>query len=405
MTDYVVTNGKIANYPRVHFGSYYAGGSIMTFCEPADFAALDANVLAIPNLPISVLSSSPLTVAEEFFGMSVQKRSNDALAGVTSKTVRSHDIANGKGRWKYIEIHAGVFDWADLDSWVNTHYAAGRHMIFTLFGTPTFYSARPTEQGVYGSYNLGVQAEPSDMTKWDIFCAAVATRYFGKIKYYEVWNEPNYQNNGITASGSTFFYSGTFAKLSELVRRASQAIKSVDPTAKIISPAIQGWTSTSGASDTYFTGMMSAATGDGMTTMKDWVDIVGVHLYMPSPNRTQDLAGMIDRINASKIAAGVSSLPTWDTESAPIGPDVSLLTEAKAKQIIARAMITMAAKGIARSVYYQYDHDTMGIINRPEIAAYREQIIALLRSGNILTVSRFTDGRVAYYTNSGLTII
>ena len=37
--------------------------------------------------------------------------------------------------------------------------------------------------------------------------------------------------------GTTFFFSGNFAKLAEIVRRASIAIKAVDPTAKIICPA------------------------------------------------------------------------------------------------------------------------------------------------------------------------
>ena len=281
MTDYVITNGVSSGYPAVHYGAHFIGARA-TFCEPADFAGLSANVLAIPNLPITVLSASPVTVPVAFFGMHVQKRTNDGLAGVSAKTIRSHDAGL---RWNQIETSAGVFSWAAMDSWVNTHYAAGRDLVFVLFGTPSFYSARSSEIGAYGAGSPGIQAEPSDMTKWDAFCTAVATRYISKIKYYEVWNEPNLGNNGTTTSGSSFFFSGTFAKLSEMVRRANQAIKAVDPTAKILSPAVQGWAATSGTSDTYFTGMMSAS--DGATgTMKDWIDIVAVHLYLPSPNKT-----------------------------------------------------------------------------------------------------------------------
>jgi hypothetical protein len=65
----------------------------------------------------------------------------------------------------------------------------------------------------------------------------------------------------------------------------------------------------------------------------------------------------------------------------------------------------MAALGIERTFYYQYDHGTMGYITRPQVEAYRERIANLLRSGTIRTVSRFTDGRVGYYTDFGLTII
>ena len=54
--------------------------------------------------------------------------------------------------------------------------------------------------------------------------------------------------------------------------------------------------------------------------MKDWVDIIGVHLYLPI-QLAQRLGRMIDRINAAKAAAGVSALETWDTESAPLAPN------------------------------------------------------------------------------------
>jgi len=248
-------------------------------------------------------------------------------------------------------------------------------------------------------------AEPADMADWDSFCAVVATRYLGKIKYYEVWNEVNYQNDGTGTTGTKSFWTGTYAKLAEMVRRANQTIKALDPTAKIISPSIQGWSATANqASETFFTGMMSAS--DGATgSMKDWVDIIGIHLYLPAPNKVQDLAGVIDRVIAAKATAGVSNKETWDTESAPISPDVSRLTDDQAKTIIGRSMITMAAKGIARTIYYQYDHGTMGIVTRPPIIEYREQVIALLRGGNILNASRFTDGRVAYCTNFGTMII
>ena len=401
MTDYVINGGVIPTYPLRHYGAHFIGNRA-TFCLDADFAGLSSNVLAIPNLPITVLSASPVMVSEEFFGMHVQKRANDTLAGVTAKTIRSHDCGL---RWNQIETSAGNFTWTAMDSWVNSHYALGRQLLFVLYGTPVFYSARPAEVGAYGVGSPGIQAEPSDMTKWDNFCSAVATRYLGKIKYYEVWNEPNMNNDGTTTSGSSFFFSGTFAKLSEMTRRANQAIKAIDPTAKILSPAVTNWSVTAAQSaEKFFTGMMAASDGAG-GTMVAWIDIVGVHLYLPTQNRVEDLAGMIDRVNAAKTTAGISALPTWDTESAPIGGDVINLTDAQAMQLISRSMLTMAAKGVARTFYYQYDHGTMGFIARPQIEAHRERMTALLRSGAIKTVSRFTDGRVAYYTDFGLTII
>ena len=241
------------------------------------------------------------------------------------------------------------------------------------------------------------------MADWDTLYSR-GGRYLGKIKYY-VWNEPNYHNNGTTTTGPSFFFSGTFAKLSEMVRRANQAIKTVDQTAKILCPATTIWSATAGQStETYFTGMMAASDGAG-GTMKDWVDIVGVHLYLPSPNKIQDLPGMIDRVNAAKTAAGVSSKETWDTESAPISPTLNNYSDSEAMKLIARSMLIMAARGITRTCYYTYDNPTFGFINRQPIKEYREQIIKLLIGGTIKSVWQYTDGRVAYYTASGMTVI
>lgn len=404
MTDYVISSGRSSSYPA-HFGAH-ATGTRFTVCEAADFAAaFSANVLAIPNLAPVMLKSTAITVPDSFFGSHVYIRDNDSATGVTFKTVRSHDIQSGKGRWKYIETSDDVWDFSVLDAWVNTHYAAGRDLVFTLYGTPTWASARPTEEGIYGPYNLGTQAEPADMAKWDRFCAKIATRYLGKIKYYEVWNESNLNNNGTTTSGSSFFFSGTFAKLAEMTRRANQAIKAVDPTAKILCSSTTGWgTTAGGGAETYFTGMMAAATGDGSTAMKNWVDIVAVHLY--GWNRSAaNLAGMIDRVKAAMTAAGISGKEIWDTESAPLSPNATDLNDAALNKLIGRELLICAAKGVSRTIYYQHDSPAYGFMDRPAVVAYRENLVSLLKSGTILTISKFPDGRAAYYTAAGGLVI
>ena len=56
--DYIVTNGRSESYPARHYGGYYSGGSVMTFCESADLLAPSASVVSMPNLPVSVLSEA-----------------------------------------------------------------------------------------------------------------------------------------------------------------------------------------------------------------------------------------------------------------------------------------------------------------------------------------------------------
>jgi hypothetical protein len=115
---------------------------------------------------------------------------------------------------------------------------------------------------------------------------------------------------------------------------------------------------------------------------------------------------MIDRIKAAMVTASVSGKEIWDTESAPVGTGntVSDMTDPRAGAIIARSMFTMAAKGVARTIYYQYDHGTMGIMNRGA-TDWRESMASVLKSGTVLNAYSFTDGRIAYTTASGLVII
>lgn len=357
----------------------------MTFCLDADLATPDANVLAIPTQPVRVLTASSVTPAASFFGFHTMRLPYAPLTEVTCGWVRSHDSSL---RWDQIETSAGVFDWSRLDSWVAVHSAAGRDLCLVLFGTPTFYSARASEDNAY--HVLGIAAEPSDLTKWDAFCTAVATRY-PQIGYYEIWNEPN-------ASG---FWTGTQTLLAQLTRRASQAIKAVRPSAKILCPAVTSWSPTAAQSaETYFTNMMNASDG-AAGTMKQWVDIVAVHLYT-SGNAVNNVPGIIDRVKAAMTTLSISGKEIWDTESAPISPDASLITTEAEVQYMKRSLVMMIAKGIARQCYYTWDHTTMGIKDNAVLVSTRNAFVSSLMNDGIQYATALWDGRVAYYSGGQL---
>ncbi len=425
MTDYVVTlsSGRSATYPTSHFGGHFVG-TRATFCELSDLKTPSANVLAMPNSPVTVLTPSAITVTDKFLGGHVMTRANDSSTASTIKTVRSHDMANGKGRWSKIQTTSSrtlsSWDFTDLDSWVNTHYAAGRDLVFTLYATPYWASARPSEPcaysfGTYGSGtvdlnygNFGIAAEPTDMADWDFYCTTIATRYNGKIKYYEVWNEPNIGNDGVgdgidgtglTALGKTqknYFFSGKHPKLAEMTRRAAVAIKAVDATAKIISPPVQGWVASgTDTSGTYFAGMMAAATGDGSTVLKAWIDIVGVHLY--TTNITVDLAGSVDRALAARAAAGLTGKEIWDTESSATVVQAVNLSDTRLIRYFTRFLITLAAKGIHRHIYYTMDSPTYGFLGRTAVVSNWNTMRTLLMSGTIQSASKIWDGRIVYW--------
>jgi O-Glycosyl hydrolase family 30 len=147
-------------------------------------------------------------------------------SGVTSPIDRSFDR---NINWNNIETSAGVFNWTALDSWVASCTVSGKEMLYTVFGTPSFYT---TSTDTSTSYGTGSIAFP-DLNSGALgtFITALVTRYKNKgtpIPYIEIWNEPKY------SSGNGSYFLGTATQLAQIARIVNQAAKAVDPTVKIM---------------------------------------------------------------------------------------------------------------------------------------------------------------------------
>lgn len=329
----------------------------------------------MPRKVVSVVAEN-FVFPSKFFGMHFNRYPGSTVVNkqLSYSTVRSHD---GGLRWQQIETSKGVFNWTYFDQWMSTH--SSKDIIFTIFGTPTWASARPAEGN---AYNIpGLCAEPANMQDLADFVDALMVRAAGRISYFEVYNEPQ----------SLGFWTGTVAKLSEMTRIVSQRVKAAMPTAKIICSPVTGWSPTAGGvSETYFTNYLNAS--DGSTgTAKDWIDIVGVHLYCPG-GTTRNLPGMIDRIKAAMTTLGISSKPIWDTESGILSPDFLYISPQRKRDLFFTQAILSAAKGIERSCWYTYDHTTMGFASEDDFREWRENLVALYAGKNIVIV-------VAYYSD------
>ena len=135
-----------------------------------------------------------VTVSNDFFGFNVLNYPVAQYGSVTSAPTipysifRTHDCGYLKW-WDIQPTASNVFIWSNADTILNYYLNAGKDILFTLYGTPTWASKRPAE--ALSPYNvLGGSAEPENMNDWANYCIAVATRY-PTIKYFEVWNEPN----------------------------------------------------------------------------------------------------------------------------------------------------------------------------------------------------------------------
>ena len=209
--------------------------------------------------------------------------------------------------------------------------------------------------GIYSAAcNYGCAEAPYNLADWQNFVTQVATRAAGRIKYWEVWNEPNLDN----------FWKGDKATLVTMAQQARSSIKSINSNAVIVSP------DTTGISDT---GDLCAYNGDWCGTRwqsewlslggKNYVDVVAFHNYPGNMYNSapEQAVGQVRLEKAVLAANGVSNLPIWDTESS-WGQDSSYSTFDVQTAFLARHILIQASAGVQRSFWYSYDNWLWGTL-------------------------------------------
>ena len=219
--------------------------------------------------------------------------------------------------WAALEPQRGTWLFGLLDRWVAAA-RPGQDIILTLGQSPAWASSDPSR----ASYNgAGATAPPGHITDWIDYIQTVAQRYKGRIKFYEVWNEPN----------DATFYSGSVEQLAMLTTTAATALKAVDPAAKLITaPAYSP-----GYLDRYL------ATGAAASA-----DIIGYHVYATPPEQAARQLGNV-RLVLAKY--GLTAKPLWDTEG---GSGNTTTPAAVAATFMVRKYLTDLAFGASNFNWY-----------------------------------------------------
>ncbi|MBI5525913.1 MAG: cellulase family glycosylhydrolase [Deltaproteobacteria bacterium] len=116
--------------------------------------------------------------------------------------------------WFRVETSPGVSDFSTTDAVVN-EAAANGIVLMPVLGTPPAW-----EQS--GGAN---PETPRDAQKWKNWLTAVVGRYRDRVKYWEIWNEPD----GAWDKGNEFVPS--------VAAPAYEAIKAADPESVVVGPA------------------------------------------------------------------------------------------------------------------------------------------------------------------------
>lgn len=164
--------------------------------------------------------------------------------------------------WNGIEPERGKYNFAFWDMLVDEAQKAGVQIIPYVAYTPEWAALSPDNFW---------QQPPRDPEQFRELMNVLASRYRGKIKSWELWNEPDLKE----------YWQGNVAEFAQLVKAGAEGVRQGDPDAVIV------------------LGGMSRGPGDFFTALMNdyqiyrWVDVIALHGYPESwdEERVEDVYG------------------------------------------------------------------------------------------------------------------
>ena len=246
---------------------------------------------------------------------SAARRAN--IVAATQRILRGR-IARNTLLWDRIEGERGVRDWSVTDAVVDELAGAGIEPLFVVMGSPSWANGVPPSVDLHQLY---VPTRGAAFARWlrllGSFAHDAALRYRGKVKRWEIWNEPNL---------STFWRpQPNPTQYRETYRTIRNAIVTAEPDAKV---AIGGLA------------VLRVAWGNGNVAGLEFLDdllrrgtapsFVAIHTYTTPPHSpAADVAGQnnfsdVGRVHALLRNYGVRAsiwVTEWGWSSRSLGTD------------------------------------------------------------------------------------
>ncbi|MFN3717089.1 MAG: GH39 family glycosyl hydrolase [Thiobacillus sp.] len=315
--------------------------------------AVSLSACAIQTIP------APGPVPANYFGMHLHRTvvpqpwmaDGDRLTPWPDVKFGSWRLWDAYVAWPNLEPEKGHWKFATLDKYVAMASLAKVDVLLPLGLSPPWASVRPGEAS---SYKPGNAAEPRDLEDWRNYVRTVATRYKGRVRAYEIWNEPNLKG----------FYSGSPETMVQMARIAYETLKAIDPEIIVVSPSATGDGRNPEWLDNYL------AKGGGQ-----YADVIGYHFYVPKDS-PEAMLPVIKKVQQIMQKQGVADKPLWNTETGwwianktttrrigAAGADWRNLDDGQAAAYVARALILSWSAGVSRIYWYAWDNHDMGLID------------------------------------------
>lgn len=167
-------------------------------------------------------------------GASIQLKNEDMSAAALTKAQATGVKYVRKGiYWDTIETSAGVYNWTQVDTWVNDMTAKNFSMIITVVWNNRIYE---------DIWDRAIVTEPGRQA-FAGFVAKLVTRYKGKPIIWEIWNEPNLRSFWHENAENKSNTDAMAEEYTALVNVAVPAMKVADPNCKVVAGSISAlWT-------------------------------------------------------------------------------------------------------------------------------------------------------------------
>jgi hypothetical protein len=203
--------------------------------------------------------------------------------------------------WGAIHKSVDQYDWAALDAIVDR--LAGKTIVYTIAGCPQWLAKYPTQPHAAPWLGPGSNSMPYSMDEANKFAWNLATRYKGRIKAYEVWNEPQLAD---------FLYPYNDAEcnaLAAMTKRFYSTIKACDPDALVLSGSLLPRESSGG--------MTRARKYLAAMQAKGWnVDAMTTHIYPEVGYGASRWGSMLQDVISTLKSMACPTKKLWITETA-----------------------------------------------------------------------------------------
>ena len=186
-------------------------------------------------------------------------------------------------RWDKLEWEEGAFDFALLDFVVAEAWKRDIRIVPALTTTPRWASTAPADNPDYNIY-------PPKLAAWDAFVFRTVDHFKERVKYWEVWNEPNIQHR----------WNGSVEDYFQLQKTAFLAARRADPACKLLMGSF------SGAPTYYLDQLLRLGAGD-------YFDVLSYHPY-PRKYGLKKVDYLTRRVRAVLAEHGCEDRPIWLTE-------------------------------------------------------------------------------------------